>query len=242
MPVFSYDNTKVLRKVWIDKESKEVDKMSIPVLAVPVLNRYDLLINMLDQINYPIDNILIIDNGGSLELDPKYNAKVLNMPSNFGMSASWNLAIKCYPKAKYWLFASADTVWGEDSLAQIDAESGSDYLMLTSDNYGCYSVGENLIDRVGLFDEYFYPIYFEDNDFHERVTLEFGKDAIKNCDYIKTNPEVGSQTINSNPKLLNRNHETFVKNEEYFNFKKDNGFKISKGWSLSRRRDQEWVL
>jgi shikimate 5-dehydrogenase len=28
---------------------------------------------------------------------------------------------------------------------------------------------KKLIEKVGLFDEYFYPIYFEDNDFHERV-------------------------------------------------------------------------
>lgn len=216
--------------------------MSIPVLAVPVLNRYDLLEKMLDGINYPIDNILIIDNGGSLKLDEKYNVKVLNMPANFGMSASWNLAIKCYPNAKYWLFASADTVWAEDALEKIDIESGPNFLMLTGDNYGCYSVGENIIDRVGLFDEYFYPIYFEDNDFHERVVIEFGEGAIKHCPDIKTAPEIGSQTINSNPTLLNRNHETFVKNREYYEYKKSNNFTVSKPWSLSRRREQEWLL
>jgi hypothetical protein len=28
----------------------------IPVLTIPVLNRYDLLDNLLDSINYPIEN------------------------------------------------------------------------------------------------------------------------------------------------------------------------------------------
>ena len=88
--------------------------MSIPVLVVPVLNRYDLLEDMLNSINYPIDNILIIDNGGEFKTDR--NIKVLNMPANLGLSASWNLAIKCFPHAKYWLFASADTKWSETAL------------------------------------------------------------------------------------------------------------------------------
>ena len=36
---------------------------SIPVLIIPVLNRYDLLDEALQSIDYPIDNILIINNG-----------------------------------------------------------------------------------------------------------------------------------------------------------------------------------
>ena len=36
-------------------------------MIVPILNRYDLLEEMLGSINYPIDNILIIDNGDSLK-------------------------------------------------------------------------------------------------------------------------------------------------------------------------------
>ena len=55
----SHDNSKILREVW----TKE--KMSIPVIIVPILNRYDLLEQMLDSINYPVDNILIIDNGNN---------------------------------------------------------------------------------------------------------------------------------------------------------------------------------
>jgi hypothetical protein len=37
--------------------------MSLPLLSIPVLNRYDLLERMLDSIDYPIDEILIINNG-----------------------------------------------------------------------------------------------------------------------------------------------------------------------------------
>jgi GT2 family glycosyltransferase len=212
--------------------------MSIPVLVVPILNRYDLLEEMLNSINYPIDNILIIDNGGQFKTDK--NIKVLNMPANLGLSAAWNLGIKCYPNAKYWLFASADTKWGESSLQEIDSLSGSDKLILTNDAYGCFSVGENVIDKIGLFDEYFYPIYFEDNDFHERVARFCPENTIVSTS-IQAAPEVGSQTINSDDKLKNINHDTFVKNQEYYKYKQTTNFEISKPWSLSRRRDHEWL-
>lgn len=212
--------------------------MSIPVIIIPTLNRYDLLDNMLDTINYPVDNILIIDNGNGYKTDK--NITVLNLPANLGMSASWNLGIKLFPHVKYWLFASSDTTWGETSLKEIDEASGSDKLVLTNDAYGCFSVGENVIETVGLFDEYFYPIYFEDNDFNERVARFCHPDTIVSTS-IQAAPELGSQTINSDPNLRNRNHETFLKNEEYYNYKVANDFKESKQWSLNRRRNQEWL-
>jgi GT2 family glycosyltransferase len=212
--------------------------MSIPVIIIPTLNRYDLLDSMLDAINYPVENILIIDNGNGYKTDK--NVKVLNLPANLGMSASWNLGIKLFPHVKYWLFASSDTTWGENSLKEIDEASGPDKLVLTNDAYGCFSVGENVIETVGLFDEYFYPIYFEDNDFNERVARFCHPDTIVSTS-IQTAPTLGSQTINSDPNLRNRNHETFLKNEEYYNYKAANEFKQSKEWSLSRRREQEWL-
>jgi len=39
----------------------------IPVMVVPVLNRYDLLQRMLDSIDFPVADLLIIDNGGDVD-------------------------------------------------------------------------------------------------------------------------------------------------------------------------------
>jgi hypothetical protein len=39
----------------------------LPNLIVPVLNRYDLLQRMLDSIDFPVRDMLIIDNGGELD-------------------------------------------------------------------------------------------------------------------------------------------------------------------------------
>ena len=51
--------------------------MSIPLLCVPVLNRYDLLDKMLDSINYPIDKILIINNGKEEYVNKNKNLNVI---------------------------------------------------------------------------------------------------------------------------------------------------------------------
>ena len=103
-----------------------------------------------------------------------------------------------------------------------------------------YFSSNGLKFKIGLFDEYFYPIYFEDNDFHERVARFCPENTILSTD-IKAAPETGSQTINSDDKLMNRNHQTFEKNREYYQYKQKNNFENPIPWSLSRRRDQEWL-
>ena len=62
----------------------------IPILSVPVLNRYDLLDASLDAVDFPVGEILIINNGPEI-YQPKrkdLNVRVLNLPSNLGISAS----------------------------------------------------------------------------------------------------------------------------------------------------------
>lgn len=215
----------------------------IPVLSIPVLNRYDLLDQNLETIDFPINEILIINNGkDNYESKRKdLNVRVLNLPSNLGMSGSWNLTIKLYPHKPYWVFSSADTHWIPGSLEKICNESDKDKLLMTNEGWSCFSIGEDIIRNVGLFDEFFYPIYFEDNDYYERVMRSNMKDG-----YISGNIEVNvphgaSQTINSDEKLKARNHETFVINENYFRQKKAEDFKINGVWNIDRRRAQEWL-
>jgi hypothetical protein len=39
----------------------------VPVVVIPVLNRYDLLERCIDSLDFPVDKIIIIDNGGKIE-------------------------------------------------------------------------------------------------------------------------------------------------------------------------------
>ena len=163
------------------------------------------------------------------------------MPSNLGMSGSWNLGIKLYPHEKYWMFSSADTHWLPGSMEKLHNESGSEYLVMTTEGWSAFSIGENIVKEVGLFDEYFYPIYYEDNDYYERVMRSSVKDGYKHGTIQVTAPHGASQTIHSDQKLLNRNHETFVKNGDYFRKKQSEDFKVMGTWNIDRRRDQEWL-
>ena len=215
----------------------------IPVLAIPVLNRYDLLDQNLDLIDYPIKEILIINNGKEKYISkrPDLNIRTLNLPSNLGMAGSWNLTIKLYPHEKYWMFSSADTHWIPGALEQMHNISGPDKLVMTTEAWSAFSIGEDMIRNVGLFDEYFYPIYFEDNDYYERVM----RSSMKNG-YISSNIQVNaphgpSQTIRSDDNLRTKNDETFLKNKTYFDSKVDDNFKSVGIWNIDKRRDQEWL-
>lgn len=212
------------------------------ILIVPVLNRYDLLQRMVNSIDYEISDLLIIDNGGELEkLDtPKYvkNLHILKMPTNLGVSASWNLGIKCFPFEPYWTITSADTVFKPNALANLAKSSRSDALTLTADfpYYQLFSVGEQLVQNVGLFDESIYPIYFEDNDYERRV-LKVGYGIVRAA--IDTEHD-NSSTIHSDAHYSSRNSQTFISNQNYFESKVEVEDYSEGRWNLERVRTNSW--
>ena len=213
----------------------------IPVMIVPVLNRYDLLERMIKSIDFPIGYLLVIDNGGvCYTMHNSFVAKtsILRLPSNLGVAASWNLGIKLFPMAKFWTFSSADVVFESNALKNLFEGSASDRLSLTelAPHYQAFSIGDQVIDQVGLFDESFYPIYFEDNDFERRVRAKNLEVA-----YVPlASQHDNSSTINSDQSLYQQNSRTFISNADYFNSKKDADDYSAGSWSLKRRRENNW--
>ena len=92
-------------------------------LIVPVLNCYDLLQRMVDSIDYPLEMLVVIDNGDNLQElcvpDCVNELRVLPMPTNQGVAGSWNLGIKLLPFEAVWFFSSADTVYKPGALAEL---------------------------------------------------------------------------------------------------------------------------
>lgn len=218
-----------------------MDQM-IPVIIYPVLNRYDLLDKTIESIDYPVNEILIINNGKEFyeAKTNNLNIKVLNLPSNLGISGSWNLGIKLYPHVDYWLFSSADTSFIPNELKKFNEFSGPDYFIKSNSHYSCFSLGSNIVKKIGLFDEYIYPAYFEDNDYNDRMINAGFADYIL-CPGIQVDDHGGSQTIKSDENLKKRNDETFERNKQYYNNKKNTGNYFVKGWDLIRRRENEWL-
>jgi GT2 family glycosyltransferase len=205
-------------------------------LIVPVLNRYDLLQRMVESIDYPLD-LLIIDNGDALEnLEyPNFvNLRVLSMPTNQGVAGSWNLGIKLLPFEPVWFFGSADTVYHPGSLKKL-AESKPDRITLNNQfpYWQTFAIGEEVIRRIGLFDENLFPIYFEDNDFMRRA-----EQAGIAMDYIVCPVDHdNSSTINSDSDYQRENSRTFIDNQNYYNAKTEGRW----DWSLDRRRNNYWA-
>jgi GT2 family glycosyltransferase len=62
-------------------------------------------------------------------------------------------------------------------------------------DFACFMVRPTIASRVGFFDENFYPAYFEDNDYHYRISLA-GLNAFN--DVSSPFYHYGSQTQNAN--------------------------------------------
>lgn len=214
----------------------------IPNLIVPVLNRYDLLQNMLDSIDFPIRHLMIIDNGeGPTEVisipDWVKEATYTPIPNNLGVPGSWNLGIKSLPHNNRWFFASNDVEFGPGAL-ELMAQAMPNCLTLMSraPYWQAFVLGETVVDKIGLFDEAFYPAYFEDNDYMRRMS-EADLPVYRLDVPIEHH---NSSTIHSDPELLRMNDQTFPHNRALYEKKqRDNDYSVH-GWSLARRRLNSW--
>jgi len=213
----------------------------LPNLIVPVLNRYDLLDRMLASIDYPVYELLIVDNGGELDRirdnENLINVNILNMPSNLGVAASWNLGIKLLPHHDRWFFASNDMFYMPGALERLSEARRQDVTL--SDMFPfwhTFALGEEVVRRVGLFDEALYPAYFEDNDY-ERRAKHLGVD-IRSVS-IPTGHE-NSSTIGADRGLREKNAVSFQNNAIYYNDKMAKQDYGQGTWSLVRRRKNAW--
>ena len=214
----------------------------IPNLIVPVLNRYDLLQRMLDSIDYPIANLLVIDNNPDSAARTEKPESVermrwLHLPSNLGVAASWNLGIKLFPHDSMWTFASNDMWFRPGDLERLSqASSGSLTLSQYAPHWHTFAVGETVVGRVGLFDERFYPAYCEDNDFERRV--QFAGLPITRLDVAPGHDN--SSTLKSDKRFQEKNAETFRRNVMLYK-QKSAGMDMGFSWSLKSRRAGEWL-
>jgi len=101
--------------------------------------------------------------------------------------------------------------------------ANQDDTAIISSNHGfaCFAILKSAVEKIGLFDENFYPAYLEDCDYHYRCVL-----AKMHIHRAATNivhgeaPTWGSSTIYSNQgALLKKNQITHGKNYVYYNLK-----------------------
>ena len=214
----------------------------LPNLIVPVLNRYDLLRRMLASVNFPVRDLLIIDNGGEfydvLHSEFIENIRVLNMPANLGVGGSWNLGIKSFPNDDRWFFASNDMVFLPGAYESL-CEARRDEITLSDmfPHWHTFSLGDEAVSRIGLFDECgFFPAYFEDNDYMRRA--EYCDITVRRIS-IPTEHD-NSSTIRSDSRYNAMNDQSFRRNSAYFHEKIARQDYSAGQWSLDVRRLNDW--
>ena len=213
----------------------------IPVIGFATLKRFDLADRLLASIDYPVEHLVIVDNSGTATYEPVkpdwvVNMWVIRVPFGLGLTGAWNLVVKSTPYALYWVLINDDAWFAPGTLAKIEAEVDTDALNFVhvEPQWSAPVFGQGMIEKVGLYDERFYPLYFDDNDLERRVR-KYGV-PINTIDAVVYHEN--SSTLNSG--FHGVNSVTFAANERLHRKKMMAEDFSQGGWSLKIRRANRW--
>jgi len=214
----------------------------IPVLGFATLTRFDLAQRLIDSIDYPIEKLVIVDNSGKREFQPKVDSSliketwVLQVPHGLGANGAWNLIIKSTPFSPYWVIPNDDSWFTPGALETIASEVDTEAFNFVNVNpqWSCVVPSEGSVRRAGLWDEAFHPIYFDDDDYEWRM-----KKLGVPFNYINARVEHdNSSTLKSG--FSGVNTETYKRNRSLSISKQASNDLTERGWSLDIRRKNRW--
>ena len=213
----------------------------IPVLGFATLSKFDMAERLLRSIDYPVQHLVIVDNSGLQEWEPVKPALVekmwlIRVPYGLGLVGAWNLVVKSTPYERYWVLVNDDAWFAPGSLETIAREVDTNALNFVDiiPAWSCVVFGEGMVEKVGLYDERFYPLYFDDNDLERRVDQEA---VAKNYIQAKVFHE-NSSTLNSGYQA--QNQKSYVANHTLYEIKgREDDFSQGE-WSLKVRRANRW--
>ena len=212
----------------------------IPVLGFAVYSQFHKADRLLESIDYPVKHLVIIDNSGLQTWEPKKpelveNFFVLRVPYGLGLVGAWNLIIKSTPYAPYWVLINDDAWFERGSLEIIAREADPEALNFVNiiPLWSCVVFGEGAIAKAGLYDERFYPLYFNDNDLYRRMINAGVKENRipakihhENSSSLKGKSAENGRSFRANQLLMNKKEQ-----EEDFS----SGY-----WDLEIRRANRW--
>jgi len=217
----------------------------VPCIIIPVLNRYDLLERAIRSIDYPVEQLIIIDNGDGYDADMLawtapwqhiQNWYLWRMPTNLGVAPSWNLGIKATPHAEGWILLNSDAWFEPGQLEHFYADCEDNMVVRTEQNWSCVWVGQDVVSKIGLFSECYVPAYFEDNDYEQRAKAF-------NIPVMVSDAVVGhdnSSTLKANPAFGEKNQRSFADNNNLHDMRWRSGIPDAGAWDLGRRRTLGW--
>lgn len=213
----------------------------IPNLAVPTLTRHDLLRRLLGTVDVQVGHLLVIDNSGDgfdLPDGPWDRGTVLRMPGNLGVAGSWNLAIRTFFRDDVVFVCADDVTLPSGALSRLAEMASAETLTLSGTwPYWClFAVGQRFVERVGLFDERFYPAYHEDKEMEWRAGQLGG--GIVTCDVHVGHDN--ASTLNTPGRSFGAAKAASENRNGILLDAKRNGSDDGPAWSAFRWREQAW--
>ena len=214
----------------------------LALLGIPILNRYDLLEQLLASLDHPVATLALVDNSGGMgELSQQLKTlqamghpligriEVATPFRNLGVAASWNHILTSFPEAPLALLANNDLRFAPQALATAlsafnDQSAGFLPLLPGPSSFSAFLIGHQTWNLIGLFDENFYPAYCEDMAYLERM------DSCPEVSRIDL-PELQKAMAAANPEQS----ATIGSDAELGSFNRFS-FQLNRLWILSRRR------
>lgn len=181
------------------------------ILGIPTHVRHDLCDRAIASAmtgSVSPDLVYVVDNYGGYAT---HAARVVTPPANLGVARSWNL-FAGLARPHDLLLANDDVTFGAGAIAAALARPEPVVLLA---GYACALYREEAWQRVGLFDESYWPAYFEDNDWARRAKL--AGVAVADLTDQHMVEHVGSATLQSVPDADRETmHRRFRDNRDYY--------------------------
>lgn len=202
----------------------------IEIIGTMVLNGADDLLKQYACIDFPVNRYFIIDNSEGkfpevrraireIQLSKQSSIKeivVIENHKNLGFSGSVNQIVKQNTDVPYWVILSCDWHPKPDQLSKLAKRLEQPFTAMlcdtTQNGYSAMVFNADLIKKVGMMDENFFPAYYEDNDHRYRMKLVGLEWELFPLSY----EHKVSSTLKSRKEFKTKNKTTFQKNFEYY--------------------------
>lgn len=187
-------------------------------VGIPTINQPEYLTQCVNAVLHylPSVSIFIYNNNPSryINLQQHKNVKVMHSGQNIGVAASWNTMLTDMKSMgmDYGLMLNDDIVLSE-RITQIhefiNRKNKPQFARILND-WSIFLISMETFQKVGLFDENFYPAYFEDCDYQYRMKL--AKIETDYPNFLLPAVYRTSSSIKADPSL----NDNYLNNKSYY--------------------------
>jgi GT2 family glycosyltransferase len=207
------------------------DVGAIELLATAVVNGHENLKRHYLSIDHPVERYVVVNNSQrkfpevTEVLEEIFNnpnphvheVVIINNRFNAGYAGAINQIIRQNFDCNYWFITNDDWHVQPGELKRLAARLELDFVGLLCEEgelngYSAFVMSDELVSKVGLMDENFYPAYCEDNDHRYRMKLA----GLSWERYPLKASHVISSTLHSNEEFEKRNQYSFRQNIAYY--------------------------